>query len=132
MKKQLIITLGIAVLALTAATAALAGTLTATATVSGTAGIGLTNTSTAAITNTIDGSDQTATYAPVLNLIDARGTGAGWNLQISATAFTDGASHTLAQGTVASASQACKAGSTCTTATSSVITYQLTIGTTAA
>ena len=132
MTKRLITTLAITVLALTAATAALAGTLTATATVSGTAGIGLTNTSTAAITNTIDGTDQTANYAPALNIVDARGTGAGWNLQISATAFTDGASHTLAQGTVASVSQACKAGSTCTLATSSGITYPLTIGTTAA
>ena len=130
--KRIVITLGIAVLALAAATAALAGTLTATATVTGTAGIGLTNSSTAAITNTLDGTDQTASYAPALNIVDARGTGAGWNLQISATAFTDGASHTLAQGTVTSVAQACHAASTCTAATSSGITYPLTIGTTAA
>ena len=39
--KRIVITLGIAVLALAAATAALAGTLTTTATVSGTAGISL-------------------------------------------------------------------------------------------
>jgi hypothetical protein len=132
MKKRLIITLALAALALSAATAALAGTLTATATVSGTAGIGFTHTATATITNTIDGTDQTASYAPVLNLIDARGSGAGWNLQISATTFTDGSGHTLAQGTVASAGQTCKAGSTCTLATSTGITYPLTIGTTAA
>jgi hypothetical protein len=87
---------------------------------------------TAAITNTLDGTDQIATYAPVLSLIDARGTGAGWNLQISATAFSDGAGHTLAQGQVGSVAQACKAGSTCTVATSSGITYPLTIGTVAA
>jgi hypothetical protein len=131
MRKRLIITLGLAILVLTVATAALAGTLTATATVSGTAGIGFTHSATGTITNTIDGTDQTATYAPVLNLVDARGTGAGWNLQISATAFTDGASHTLNQGQVASVAQACKAGSTCTLATSAGITYPLTIGTTA-
>jgi hypothetical protein len=130
MKTRLITTLAIAALALSAATAALAGTLTTTATVSGTAGIGFTHSATATIANTIDGTDQTATYAPVLNLIDARGTGAGWNLQISATAFTDSASHTLAQGQVTAASQVCKAGSTCTIATSA-IGYPLTIGTTA-
>ena len=129
--KRIVITLGIAILALAAATAALAGTLTTTATVSGTAGISLNLPADPSITSTLDGTDQTATYAPVLNLVDARGTGAGWNLQISATAFTDGASHTLAQGTVAAASQICKAGSTCTLATSTGITYPLTIGTTA-
>jgi hypothetical protein len=130
--KRIVITLGIAVLALTAATAALASTLTATATVSGTAGIGLTLPASASITDTLDGTDQTATYAPVLGIVDARGSGAGWNLQISATTFSDGASHTLAPGTVAAVSQACKAGSTCTLATSSGISYPLTIGTTAA
>jgi putative surface cell wall-binding protein len=132
MRKRIVITLGIAVLALAAATAALANTFTTTATVSGTAGISLNLPATASITDTLDGTDQTATYAPVLGVVDARGTGAGWNLQISATPFSDGATHTLAQGTVASVSQACKAGSTCTVATSSGITYPLTIGTTAA
>jgi hypothetical protein len=130
--KRIVITLGIAVLTLTAATAALAGTMTTTATVTGTAGIGLTNSATATVTDTLDGTDQTATYAPLLNIVDARGLGAGWNLQISATAFTDGASHTLNQGTVASVAQACHAASTCTPATSSGISYPLTIGTTAA
>jgi len=130
--QRIIITLGLAILALTLATAALAGTLVTTATVSGTAGLGLNLPSNPALTNTLDGTDQTATYAPILGVVDARGSGAGWNLQISATAFTDGASHTLAQGQVASVAQACKAGSTCTLATSSGITYPLTIGTTAA
>jgi hypothetical protein len=129
--KRIVITLGIAVLALAAATAAFAGTLTTTATVSGTAGISLANSATATVTDTLDGTDQTATYAPLLNIVDARGLGSGWNLTISATAFTDGASHTLAQGTVASVASACHAGSTCTTATNA-IGYPLTIGTTAA
>jgi putative surface cell wall-binding protein len=130
--QRVVITLGLAILALTLATAALAGTLVTTATVSGTAGLGLNLPSNPSITNTLDGTDQTATYAPILGVVDARGSGAGWNLQISATAFTDGASHTLAQGQLASVAQACKAGSTCTLATSSGITYPLTIGTTAA
>jgi hypothetical protein len=130
--KRITITLALAVLALTATTAALAGTLTTTATVTGTAGLSLNLPSNPSISSTLDGTDQTASYAPVLGLVDARGTGAGWNLQISATTFSDGSGHTLAQGQVASVAQACKSGSTCTTATSSGITYPLSIGTVAA
>jgi len=130
--KRIVITLGIAILALAAATAALAGNLTTTATVTGTAGISLNLPANPSISNTLDGTDQTATYAPILGLVDARGLGAGWNIQISATTFSDGAGHTLNQGQVASVAQACTVGSTCTTATSSGITYPLTIGTTAA
>ena len=130
--KRIVITLGIAVLALAAATAALAGTLTTTATVTGTAGISLNMPSNPSISNTLDGTDQPATYAPILGLVDARGTGAGWNIQISATTFSDGSGHTLNQGTVASVAQACVAGTTCTTATSSGITYPLTVTGTAA
>ena len=129
--KRIITTLAIAVLALVAATAALANTLTTTATVSGTAGISLANPATATVTNILDGTDQTATYAPALNIVDARGLGSGWNLTIAATTFSDGASHTLAPGTVASVAAACHAGSTCTSATNA-IGYPLTIGTTAA
>ncbi|MCW2963377.1 MAG: hypothetical protein JWO17_629 [Actinomycetia bacterium] len=132
MRHRIVISLAFAVLALTAATAALAGTFNTTATVTGAGSTSLTLPASASIIDTLDGTDQTATYAPVLGVADARGTGAGWNLQISATAFTDGASHTLAQGQVGSVAQACKAGSTCTVATSSGITYPLTIGTTAA
>ena len=130
--KRIIITLGLAVVALVAATAALAGTLTTTATVTGTAGISLNLPANPTITDTLDGTDQTVSYGPVLGIVDARGSGAGWNLQISATTFSDGAGHTLAQGQVGSVAQACKAGSTCTPATSSGITYPLTISTTPA
>jgi hypothetical protein len=132
MRQRIVITLGIAVVALVAATAALAGTLTATATVSGTAGISLNLPSNPSITDTLDGTDQTVSYAPVLGVVDARGSGAGWNLQISATTFSDGAGHTLAAGQVGSIAAACHAGSTCTAATSSGITYPLTVGGTAA
>ena len=130
--KRIVITLGIAILALAAATAALAGNLTTTATVTGTAGISLTNSATATVTDTLDGTDQTVNYAPLLGIVDARGLGSGWNLTVSATTFSDGSGHTLNQGTVASVAQACTAGSTCTAATSSGITYPLSIGTTAA
>lgn len=132
MTKRIITTLAIAVLALTATTAALASNLTATATVTGTAGISLNLPANPSMSTTLDGTDQTASYAPILGLVDARGLGSGWNLQISATTFSDGSGHTLAQGQLASVAQACKAGSTCTLATSSGITYPLTIGTVAA
>jgi WxL domain surface cell wall-binding len=131
MRQRIIISLAIAVVALVSATAAVAGTLTTTATVSGTAGISLNLPSNPSVSSTLDGTDQTASYAPLLGIVDARGTGAGWNLTIAATTFSDGAGHTLAPGAVSSVAAACHAGSTCTAATSSGITYPLTIGSTA-
>ena len=130
--KRIVITLGIAVIALIASTAAFAQNLTATATVSGTAGVSLNLPSNPAISDLLDGTDQTVSYAPVLGVVDARGSGAGWNLQISATSFSDGSGHTLAPGTVTGVSTACHTGSTCTAATSSGITYPLTVTSTAA
>jgi WxL domain surface cell wall-binding len=127
MRQRIFIIIGISAVALVAATAALAGTLTTTATVTGTAGISLNLPSNPSISDTIDGTDQTVSYAPVLGVVDARGTGAGWNLQVSATTFSDGSGHTLAPGTVSAAVQACQGGSTCTAATNSGITLPLTI-----
>ncbi len=132
MRQRILIIGGIAALALVTATAAFAGTLTATATVSGTAGVSLNLPSNPSVSATLDGTDQTVSYAPVLGVVDARGTGAGWNLQISATNFSDGAGHTLAPGTVTAAVQACHSGSSCTAATNSGITLPLTITGTAA
>ncbi len=124
--------LAVAVAALVSAAAATASTLTATATITGAAGISLNLPSSPSISDTLDGTDQTATYAPVLGLVDARGSGAGWNMTISATSFSDGAGHTLAPGTVTGVAQACHSGSSCTLGTSSGITYPLTISGTAA
>ena len=132
MRQRIFIISIVAAVALVASTAALAGTLTATATVTGTAGVSLNLPSNPSISSTLDGTDQTASYSPVLGLVDARGTGAGWNLTISATNFSDGSGHTLAPGTVTGAAQACHSGSSCTAATSSGITYPLTITGTAA
>jgi hypothetical protein len=130
--KRIVITLGIVAAALVATTAAFAGTLTPTATVSGTAGISLNLPANPSITDTLDGTDQTVSYAPILGVVDARGSGAGWNLQISATSFSDGSGHTLAPGTVTAVAAACHSGSTCTAATSSGISYPLTVTSTAA
>jgi hypothetical protein len=132
MRQRIIIVIGIAAVALVAATAAVAGNLTTTATVTGTAGISLNLPSNPSITDTLDGTDQTVTYAPVLGVVDARGSGAGWNLQISSTTFSDGSGHTLAAGSVTATAQACHAGSSCTAATNSGITLPLTVTTTAA
>ena len=132
MRQRLFIISIVSALALVASAAALAGTLTTTATVTGTAGISLTLPANPAISNTIDGSDQTASYSPVLGVVDARGSGAGWNLTVAATAFSDGSGHTLAAGSVTGAAQACHSGSSCTAATSSGISYPLTLSSTAA
>jgi len=126
MRQRIIITLSIAALALAASTAAFAATLTPTGTVSGTAGISLNMPANPTFSDTLDGTDQTATFAPILGVVDARGSGAGWNLTVSATSFSDGAGHTLAPGTITAASAACKAGSSCTAATNA-ITYPLTV-----
>ena len=132
MRQRIFIFTIVAAAALVASAAALAGTLTATATVTGTAGISLNLPSSPSVSSTLDGTDQTASYSPVLGVVDARGTGAGWNLTISATDFSDGAGHTLLPGTVTAAAQACHSGSSCTAATSSGISYPLTITGTAA
>ena len=127
MRQRIFISLGIAMVALVASAVALAGTLTTTATIGGTAGISLNLPSNPSISDTLDGTDQTVNYAPVLGVVDARGSGAGWNLTVSATSFTDAGSHTLAPGTITAVSQICHAASTCTAATSSGITYPLTV-----
>jgi WxL domain surface cell wall-binding len=132
MRQRFFIIIGFAAVALIAASAALAGTLTTTATITGAAGLSLNLPANPSISDTLDGTDQTVTYAPVLGVVDARGSGAGWNLTVSATNFSDGAGHTLAPGTVTAVAQACHSGSTCTTASSSGITYPLTVSSTAA
>jgi hypothetical protein len=127
LRQRIIFLTGIAAVVLIAASAAVAGTLTTTATVSATAGISLSLPANPSISDTLDGTDQTVSYSSVLGVIDARGSGGGWNLQISATTFSDGLGHTLAPGTVTAAAQACHSGSSCTAATNSGITLPLTI-----
>src|SRR6478752_880804 len=132
MTKRLITLIGLAAVALATASVALAGTITATATVNGTAGIALNLPSNPSMTTTLDGTDQVASWSALLGVVDARGTGAGWNLTVAATSFSDGAGHTLAPGTITGVSAVCKAGNSCTAATSSGITYPLTVNGTAA
>ena len=51
-------------------------------------------TSTSAAPVTLNGKDQTTTYALAVTVVDTTGSGAGWNLTIKSTQFTAG-SHTL-------------------------------------
>jgi len=131
MRHRFLILTALTAAALTTAAAALAGNLTATATVAGTAGISINLPSGPSFSSTLDGTDQTVSYSPLLGVVDARGGGAGWNAQISATTFSDGFGHSLAAGQVSSVVSACTGGSTCTAPTSSGITYPLAISTTA-
>lgn len=117
MIKRLITITAVAV----AATMAIAGAafaLGVTGTITGTAGIALDPGTAPSFTDTLNGSDQTVTYQPGLNVTDARGTGAGWHLTVSATNLTDG-THTLSQ-SVSAVTQACAGGSTCSLPTNSV------------
>lgn len=130
MKQRIIISIAVVAGVLLAATAAFAagsGTLTSTATVGGTAGISLNLPANPALSDTIDGSDQTVSYSPILGVVDARGTGTGWNVTVSSTTYSDGSGHTLQPGSVTGVAQACHSGSSCTAATSSGISYPMSV-----
>ena len=83
------------------------------------------------MTDTLDGADQVVSWSAILGIVDARGTGAGWNLTLSATTFSDGSGHTLAPGAITAVSAACEGSNACTGATNSV-GYPITISGTAA
>jgi hypothetical protein len=126
--KRIFTFIGIGLAALILVSAAVAGHITATATVTGAGSIALSSGATATLTDVLDGSDQTVGYTVPLNLTDARGSGAGWNLTLTSTTFTDASSHTLSTtaSTIASVAMACVGGNSCTAATNS-ITYPVTV-----
>jgi WxL domain surface cell wall-binding len=128
MRQRIFTFLGIGLAALILVSAAIAGTITATATVTGAGSLALSNGATASISDTLDGTDQTVSYTVPLTLTDARGSGAGWNLTLTSTTFTDASSHTLSTSasTIASVAMVCIAGGTCTNATNA-ITYPVTV-----
>jgi len=131
MQTRLLTILGTAAVALAAATVALGATLNPSAVITGAAGISLNLPSNPSISTTLDGTDQVASWSALLGIVDARGSGAGWNLTVSETTFSDGSGHTLAPGTLMGVSSACRAGNSCTAATNSV-TYPITLTGTAA
>ncbi len=127
MRQRMFILLGLGAAALVLAAVAVAGTVTATATVTGAGSLSLSHGTTASISDTLDGSDQSVNYTLPLTMNDLRGSGAGWNLTMTSTTFTNG-TQTLATtaSSIASAAVACTAGGTCTNPTNS-ISYPLTV-----
>ena len=78
---------------------------------------------------TVSGTDQTVSATVNMSAVDTRGTGAGWNVQITSTTFSTGgpSPHTLPNNalTVSTVSAIC-AGGTCTTPTNT-ISYPLVV-----
>jgi hypothetical protein len=119
---------GIAVLvalvltAMAAAVAGAASVTTITGTVTGGTALSVAPNGTPAFSLTLTGADQVAAYTLPVEAIDPRGTGAGWNLTVTSTQFSDGSGHQFAANasTIASASNGCGPSSTCTAAANSV------------
>jgi hypothetical protein len=130
MKHRIVIAVAVVAASLAVVAAVAAATLSATATVTGTAGVSLNLPSAPAVNATLNGADQAITYSPLLGIVDARGTGSGWNVTVAATAFTDTASHSFAAGTVTSVAQSCGTGSSCSAATNS-LSYPISLSSTA-
>lgn len=85
---------------------------------------GVTNVSATPVTLT--GDDQTTAYSMGLTVNDARGSGAGWNLSITSTAFTSGSqslSNIASSINTAPAVVCSGSGSHCTSPDDSAITY---------
>lgn len=128
MRQRILIVLAVAAAALAAATAAFAGNVTATANVSGAGALSFSHGATASVSSTLDGTDQSVNYTLPLSISDVRGGGAGWNLTVTSTTFTDASSHTLsnAASSIGSAAVTCTAGGSCTNPTNA-ISYPLTV-----
>jgi WxL domain surface cell wall-binding len=129
MRKQALIALLVSLAAL--ATASVAAAITVQGAV--TAGTTLSATGVGAPTFalTLDGLDQTPTYALPVTVVDARGkaSGGGWNLTITSTTFNDGAGHTFptTASTMTNVATVCGASSTCTVPTNNVANTNLAI-----
>jgi WxL domain surface cell wall-binding len=115
----------------TLATASVAAAITVQGTV--TAGTTLTATGVGSPTFnlTLNGVDQTPTYALPVSVIDARGlaAGGGWNLTITSTQFNDGSGHTFptTASTMTAVATACGASSTCLAPTNGVANTNLAV-----
>lgn len=85
---------------------------------------GVTNVSATPVT--LSGDDQTTTYSMGLTVNDARGSGAGWNLSITSTAFTTGSqslSNTASSINAAPTVVCGGVGGHCTSPNDGLITY---------
>lgn len=115
--------LALAVAALAAhAPAAHAADATATGTINA-GGLSVTTSAAPTFSATLDGTDKTPTYTVPVTVIDATGSGAGWNATLTSTPFSTGGGSpkTLAAGAsaVTGVTSAC-AGGTCTAPTNGV------------
>ncbi len=128
MRQRISIVLGLGVTTLVMASAAGAGTVTATATIAGAGAISLTSGSTASMSDSLDGTDQTVSWSIPLTVIDARGTGAGWNLTVTSTSFTDSSGHALASSAsqMTGVASSCNSGGTCSSP-ADTIAYPMTV-----
>jgi hypothetical protein len=119
-KRATTLLLPLVVVLATAAVAA-ANNITATGTVTGAGSVSLSAGATASFSDTLDGTDQTVTYQLPLTVVDARGTGGGWNMTVTSTQFTTG-TRTLATSasSMTTVASACNAGSTCTSPTNAL------------
>jgi len=83
-----------------------------------------------AFTDTLNGKDQTASATQAINVDDATGSGAGWNLTATSTTFAAGAHQlsTAATTLTAAPKAACDAGVTCVKATkTALVAYPYTL-----
>lgn len=130
MARSTLLRLGVATAAIAGAlfpASALAATATSTGTVSaGT--LSLTTSAAPTFGDTLNGTDQTPTYALPMDVNDATGSGTGWNATITSTQFTTGGGtpHTLSTSasSMTGVTSACAGGTTCTAPTNA-ITYPL-------
>lgn len=128
MRLRLVVPLGLLV-ALSGAGAAQAATADATVTGGTLSFINSTPSNVTFPSVTLNGSNQTTSQTQTLDISDARGTGVGWNVTATSTLFTSGG-NTLPAGAVTIASTptvACDASVTCTTATTSGMSYPYTL-----
>jgi len=118
---QIVVLAVLATVALPLPSSVASASTTATATISaGTLNIVVP--STISFTDTLNGLNQTTTAGLAMDVQDATGSGAGWNITATATQFTSGG-NTLATNSVTvggAPTDTCDSGSTCTLATNSV------------
>jgi hypothetical protein len=133
MRIRALAALGAILALLGAAAAARAATIGISSTVSGGSTLSVATGSAPSFGITLNGIDQTSSYSLPLTIVDARGSGGGWNLAITSTSFDDGtglgAGHTFPStaSVITGVSASCGSGSTCTIPGNNVANTSLTI-----
>ena len=120
--RRAIITGSIGALTLTAAAALPAAATTGTATITAGSLTFVSSPPNVSFSVTLNGLDQTVSANEAIDLGDATGSGAGWNLQATSTTFNSGA-HTLSTAATTMTgvpSDACDGGATCSLANNAI------------